>query len=267
MRERRGQRGGVTAAFCAAFALLILAATPESGQAQQATKSDKSSETSTTLRGVWYSGFDAVKGAHYVFSGGTVALNGDLSRDGFFVRAYGSRVDYDLDPGNGRGYQADLMLGYRVGYDKIYGGLHIGVDYQNYRLDPDDPSSEVRGTEWGFKVAADLATLREGTPLYYALAGNYSTSFSTYWARARVGTNLHGVTFGPEAIVLGDVGFDAQRVGGFIIFDLKLSPQISPLEIGLHAGHQFVAGENGGTVGGVGGGEGTYGGIVFTLVF
>ena len=230
------------------------------------------SEDSATERGVWYSGYDAVRGAQYAFTGGTVALNGDLSRNGFFLRAYGSWVRYELDPGHGRGYQTDLMLGYRFNDEKgkIYGGIYIGADYQNYRLDPDDPTAQVRGTEWGFKVAADLATLREGTPLYYALVGNYSTSFQTYWARARVGVNLHGVTFGPEGIVLGDVGFDAQRVGAFLIFDLKPFPKMAPIEVGLSVGHQFVAGEGGGVVdgvGGVGGGEGTYGGIVLTLLF
>jgi len=220
-------------------------------------------KASSTLRGVWYSGYDAVKGAEYAFTGGTVALNGDLSRNGFFVRVYGSGVAYDLDVGDGRGYQADLMLGYRVSHGKVYGGLYLGADYQDYRLSPDDPTAEVRGTEWGFKVAADMATLREGTPIYYALTGNYSTAFETYWARARVGVNVHGITFGPEAVVMGNVGFDAQRVGGFVILDFR-----PPLEVTLHAGHQFVVGgEDAGTVGGVGGGDGTYGGIVFTLLF
>jgi hypothetical protein len=127
----------------------------------------------TTPSSVWYSGVDFAKGSHYVFIGGTVALNGDISRNGFYLRAYGSRVDYDLDPGDGRGYQLDVMLGYRVNLGKVFGGVYIGADYQNFRLNPDDPFAEVRGTDWGFKVAADVATLRQGTPHYFALEGNY----------------------------------------------------------------------------------------------
>jgi len=222
-----------------------------------------------TLSTVWYTGYDVVKGSRYVFTGASYALNGDISRNGFYLRAYGSRVDYDLNPGNGLGYQADVMLGYRVTLGKIFGGVYIGADYQNFRLDPDDPFAEVRGTEWGFKVAADVATLRNGLPYYLALEGNYSTAFQTYWARARAGLSHHGVTFGPEGIALGDVGFDAQRIGGFVIFDLPLSMRATPLEVSLHVGHQFVAGSgsNNGVEGSVGGGEGTYGGIVVTLVF
>jgi hypothetical protein len=159
------------------------------------------------------------------------------------------------------------MLGYRVNMGKAFGGVFIGADYQNFHLDPDDPFAEVRGTEWGFKVSADVATLRNGLPYYLALEGNYSTAFRTYWARARGGINLHGVTVGPEGIVLGDLEFDAQRIGGFVIFDVPLLPRLAPLEVSLHVGHQFVAGSGNGTEGGVAGGEGTYGGVVLTFVF
>jgi hypothetical protein len=41
---------------------------------------------------------------------------------------------------------------------------------------------------------------------------------------------------------------------------------MSPIEVTLNAGYQFVAGDNGGG-GGVGGGEGAYGGIAFSLLF
>jgi hypothetical protein len=274
------------AALWVASLLLAALATAQPGLAQQTSdKSDvgpdagdlppmflgsrgKVSDGPPTLSTVWYSGYDAVRGSQYAFTGAAVALNGDISRNGFYLRAYGSRVDYDLDPGDGRGYQADLMLGYRVSLGNVFGGAYIGADWQNYRLRPDDPDAEVRGTEWGFKVAADVATLRNGLPYYLALEGNYSTSFQTYWARARAGLNLHGVTVGPEGIALGDVGFDAQRIGGFVIFDVPLFARAAPLEVSLHVGHQFVAGDSSnGIEGSVGGGEGTYGGIVFTFVF
>ena len=229
---------------------------------------DSNDSEEPTERGYWYTGYDVVRGSQYAYSGGSVALNGDLSKNGFHVRVYGSWVGYDLNPGHGRGLQTDLMLGYRISNEKLDAGLYIGADYQNYRLRPDDPTEDVRGTEWGFKVAGDLASPREGNPYYYALTGNYSTSFHTYWARARVGATLYGITFGPEGIVDGDLGFDAQRVGGFLIFELKLFPKMSPLEVGLDVGHQFVSHSNGGAVGGgIGGGEGTYGGIVLSVTF
>jgi hypothetical protein len=76
-----------------------------------------------TERGVWFGGYDTVKGSNYYFDGIIVALNGNMSRDGLALRVYGSRVDYDLDPGDGRGYQADIMLGYRFTRANVDGGI------------------------------------------------------------------------------------------------------------------------------------------------
>jgi hypothetical protein len=110
-------------------------------------------------------------------------------------------------------------------------GLYIGVDYQHYNPHPDDPTDEVRGTEWDFKIAADVETLRNESPIYFSVAGEYSTSFQTYWARARIGRTLKGFIFGPEGVALGNVGFDAQRIGGFFICDWKALPLMSPIEV------------------------------------
>lgn len=271
IRKRRGR--GASAAVWAVAAILVAAFTPQASRAQEQTAgtaglfspfaSNADASTPATQRGLWYSGYNAARGDNYVFSGATVALNGDLDSDGYHLRVSGGWVAYDLNPGHGRGYQGDVMLGYRATRGIIDSGLYFGVDFQHY--DPDDPTEEVRGTEWGFKVAADLETDREETSIYFALAAEYSTSFQTYWTRARVGPSLLGFAFGPEASAFGDVGFDAQRLGAFFIWDLKL-PRMSPVEVTLYGGHQFVAG--GGSGGdGVGGGEGPYGGISFSTRF
>ena len=225
------------------------------------------SASGPTERGVWFSGYDFIKDSRYVFDGMVLALNGDLSRDGFALRIYGSRVDYDLDPGDGRGYQADLMLGYRFSRNQLYGGIYAGVDYQDYKLKPDDPTAKVRGTEVGFAVAGNLETSRD-LPHYFSLAGKYSTAFDSYWSRLRLGLNRGRVTFGAEGIAMGDVDYDAQRLGGFVMFDVKLIPRM-PFEVTLSAGHQFSGGSSStptGT-GSVGGGEGNYGLIVLSTTF
>ena len=103
------------------------------------------------------------------------------------------------------------MIGYKISRGHIWAAAYIGVDYQSYDLTPDDLSSPVRGSEVGFKVAADVATLRTGSPLYFSLSGLYSTAFDSYWARARVGLNQGHMTFGPEAIAMGNDGFDAHE--------------------------------------------------------
>lgn len=217
---------------------------------------------------VYFSGFDTVKDASYMFQGAILALNRDIGRDGFVLRAYGSHVDYRYDNAgidtSGTGWQGDAMLGYKVSAGRIWAAAYVGVDYQSFKLTPDDPTSRVRGSEIGLKVAGDIASLRNEGPVYFALSGNYSTAFESYWARARVGANSWGLTFGPEVAALGNKGFDATRVGGFVTFDLPLIPRL-PLEVSLSAGHQFVSGNSG--VGSTGGGEGTYFGMSFTSLF
>jgi cellulose biosynthesis protein BcsS len=223
-----------------------------------------------TERGVWFGGYDVVKDATYAFDGVIVALNRDLSKDGWALRAYGSRVDFDQNPtGDGRGWQGDVMLGYLFHRRSMDGGIYIGADYQNYRLSPDDPTSHVRGTEWGFKVAGDITTSDE-SPLYLSLEGSYSTAFNNFWSRARVGHNRSRLIYGIEGQAFGDESFLAQRLGAFLTFQVPLRPGRPPLEITLSGGHQFVRNSNNGDPsdgGSIGGGEGTYGTIVFSMAF
>ena len=222
---------------------------------------------------VLFSGFDAVEDANYSFQGLIYSFNRDIGRDGFVLRLYGSHVDYEYDtvavPGgvvDGDGWQGDAMIGYKVSRGHLWAAGYIGIDYQDHDLTPNDPFNPVNRSEVGFKVVADVATLRHGTPLYFGLSGQYSTAFDSYWARARAGLNRDRFTFGPEAIALGSDSFDAQRVGGFLTFDLNLVPRM-PIEVTLSGGYQFLDDNGGGFRGGSGGGEGAYGGIVFVSVF
>ena len=220
-------------------------------------------------RGVLFSGYDIVKDSRYWYQGIIVALNGDMGRDGFFLRAYGSRDDFDRNPGDGRQWQGDVALGYMFSRNKVGYEIYAGADYQNVRLSPNDPTAEVRGTEWGFKIGAGIETEKE-LPYYYALEGQYSTAFNSYWARARLGWHRGRFTFGPEGSVLGDEDFDAQRLGAFVRFDVQV-PRFRPVEVTVSGGHQFVSGNdnnnNNGNVGGIGGSSGTYGLLNFSMAF
>jgi hypothetical protein len=243
----------VVAASAAAFALIAPAGAGDAG-------------SGSTPRAVFFSGVDTVQGSFYTYDGIVVALNGDLSRDGFMVRLYGSYVQYDLDPGHGTGWQGDAMVGYRFSRGPVWGSIFIGVDTQDYNLRPDDPTAKVRGQETGFKVAGDLSTGYD-QPFYASIEGNYSTAFDSYWARARVGLNRNKLTWGPEFSVLGNVDFDAQRLGGFVtIHDIQVL-RLRPFDLTFSVGHQWVNDNNNGTVAGVGGSDGTYGSITFVTVF
>ena len=183
----------IVAASAAAFGLIAPASAGDMGPAPM---------PAPTPRGVFFSGVDTVVGSTYAYDGVVVAWNGDLTRDGFVVRLYGSMGQYDLDPGHGTGWQGDAMIGYKFSRGPVWGSIFVGVDVQDYDLSPDDPTALVRGSETGFKVAGDLSTAY-GSPIYASIAGNYSTAFNSYWARARVGVYRDKLTWGPEGVVLG----------------------------------------------------------------
>lgn len=218
---------------------------------------------------VTFSGSDWSKDASYFYSGVIFALNRDLGRDGVVLRGFAGVPMYEYDsasaPGgivDGDGIQGDLMVGYLWHRDRVTFSAYVGVDYQNYDLTPDDLSSSVRGSEVGFKAAADLASPYD-SPFYFNLHGSYSTAFDTYWTRGRIGYNAGRFVIGPEVIAMGNDGFDARRVGGFATLRFELSPAISS-EITGYVGHQFVDDDGDESSRG---GEGTYGGVGFSLVF
>ncbi|MGE0629488.1 MAG: cellulose biosynthesis protein BcsS [Hyphomicrobiaceae bacterium] len=217
------------------------------------------------------SGGDFAKNAAEGYTGLFFAFNRDLDRDGFVFRALGTRGVYDYrDSGttfDGDYWQGDVMLGYqwvRPGYEF---GVYVGADFQNYDLSPDDPFNKLNGDEAGFKVAADLES-NDGrpSPIYYNLQGSYSTAFDTYYALGRLGYKFGRITLGPEVWALGDVSGDAQRVGGFLMFDVPLRPT-TPGRLTLSAGYQFTDdNNNNGRFSNSGfGEEGAYGTIHFQI--
>jgi hypothetical protein len=255
------RRATVTAAVAGLAGLLGGLTTPALSDG----RNDDRNASEQPERGEWFSGIELVKGAGSIYSGVIIAANGDLSRDGLAVRVLGSTTNFDSDPDHGRVWQGDVMLGYVASGNHIEMDIYVGIDVQTVKLRPDDPTALVRGTESGFKIVANLNTDRE-MPYYFGVHGNYSTAFNTYWARARAGLTWNKVAFGVEGVVLGDVEFDAQRLGGFAIFDLNILPS-RPLEVTLSAGHQFVSDSNAGTTGGIGGGEGAFVTIELSIPF
>ena len=224
-------------------------------------------KTSSAKSIVTFSGIDIAKDAFYSYNGIVVALNRDLGKDGFLVKAYGAYGTYEYDsnrPIDGTGLQGDLMLGYKVGLGRMYGAAWMGVDVQDYDLDPNDPTSRVRGTEVGFKVGADLETNAGSGPFYLGLSGIYSTAFDTYWTRGRVGYDFGRFIVGPEGVLMGNDGYDAKRVGGFAKFDMPIFPA-TPMNVTISAGHQFVDDDNGSAS--TGGGDGAYGSLGVVFVF
>jgi Cellulose biosynthesis protein BcsS len=188
-------------------------------------------------RALSVSGGDMTRNADEAYTGVYYAFNGDLSREGFIVRLFGTRGFYDYSNGidnDGNYWHGDLMIGYQWVRGRVDIGVYVGVDYQNYNIAVPDPANKLNGDETGFKVLFDLESNdRSSTPWYVALNGSYSTAFDTYYALGRVGYNFGRFILGPEAWALGDVTGDGQRLGAFIQFEVPTGT------LALSAGHQF----------------------------
>lgn len=218
--------------------------------------------------GVSYTGVDFAKDSVYAYTGLVGSFNRDLGKSGLVWQAFGGYGSYSYgNPSvaggevDGKLWQFSGLLGYLYARNNGSAAIYLGVDYQNHDLDPDDPSNKVRGNETGFKVAGDL---RHADGRFYGtLEGLYSTAFNSYWTRGRVGFMAGRFAFGPEGALIGNEGFDAQRIGGFLMMSHDYRAY-RPVELTLSAGYQFLSDEgSASTVGG----EGVYGGINLSIVF
>jgi Cellulose biosynthesis protein BcsS len=207
-------------------------------------------------------GFDAAPQSLYWYSQVIAALNGDMAKDGFRLRTYGSLAAFQyastavVGTVDGELWQVDVMPGYQVVRGSATFGGYVGFDYQQARLSPNDPTNKVSGTATGAKVEGHVYYYADAKqPIEASFNAQYSTAFDTYYAELRVGARLVDKLFiGPDASVDGDTGYDAQRLGGYAKYSFELTKGV-PLDLTLIAGHQFVSG--GGS--GFGGGAGTFG--------
>jgi hypothetical protein len=215
-------------------------------------------------------GFDAAPRSLYWYTAAIAAVNGDIAKSGFLLRTYGSIAAFEYATTavagtvDGELWQVDVMPGYQFVRGNATFGGYAGVDFQQARLSPNDPTNQVNGTATGVKVEGHVYLYADATqPIEAGLAGQYSTAFDTYYAELRVGARLLDKLFvGPDASVDGDTGYDAQRLGGYAKYTFELVKDM-PLDMTLIAGHQFVSG--GGS--GFGGGAGTFGTLEFDTNF
>jgi len=171
--------------------------------------------------------------AHYlIFSGGDIWRNGGflhggllwspdgLDRDGFTLKGLISGGSYRYMSGAlgnaeviGRELTAQLLAGWRFIRGKTEFKLFAGLDMQDHRLSPDDPSSRLRGGDTGLRVAFDLWS--EPTPLTMLAAdGSISTIVNSYSARIAGGWRFNErFWLGPEAQHFASDGYKQTRFG------------------------------------------------------
>ena len=111
-------------------------------------------------------GFDAAPQSLYWYSGGIAAVNGDMAKDGFLLRTYGSFASFQYATKavagivDGTLWQLDVMPGYQAVRGSSTFGGYVGFDYQQAQLSPNDPTNQVNGTATGIKAEAHIYSIR-----------------------------------------------------------------------------------------------------------
>ena len=224
---------------------------------------------------VTYSGIDFVEDAHFFYSGGIIALNRDISRNGFLLKGFVGTGDYEYLTSDVPGGKVDAdatdlsgMLGYQVYSGNYRFAAYAGISWIDNDLNPRDPQNPTAGSETGFAVSGEFDTVQT-KPLYMSLIGQYTTAYDTYWSRARVGYRFGTVVVGPEGIFMGDETFDAQRAGGFVSLPISIKRDVT-FELTFSGGYQWIGEDevNGGFFGGPAGtSDGGYGNVNISASF
>lgn len=227
----------------------------------------------SNIKVITYNGFDVAKDIWTFYGGSLFALNGDFDRNGFVARAFGYYSDYTFSDTStefdGKDRALDVMLGYMHYFGNVSATGYIGMEVRDIDNDPADPTSDLEGTQTGFKVAAEIETGYE-SPWYFDTEGSYSTAFNSYYGLLRTGYNMKRAIFGPEGEIYSDEGEVTWRLGGFVTVPFNLTPTM-PSEVSFSAGHQFVEDNDDetadGSATGVRGGEGAYFNTYLKIMF
>ena len=139
---------------------------------------------------------------------------------------------------NGELTEPSGLLGYQVFAGNVKFSAFAGVDWQDNKLSPRDPSDTVSGSETDFIATADMETTGPKR-LYLKLYGGYSIVNETYWAKGRIAYKFGAsrrFKIGPEGAFFGNENFNSQQVGAFVSF-----PLAKRLDVTLAGGFNFVA--------------------------
>jgi hypothetical protein len=198
------------------------------------------SQEDRPTRVIAYTGFDFTSQKGYTgWAGATIALGGNLEQTGFRLAllGVGGKYQYLTEPAliKGRFEAGDALIGYGWVAENMSAKVVVGVNVQNQRLSPDDPTATVKGTATGAKVQVDFY----GTPTDYTMVaglGSYSTAFKTYYTDFKAGYQVFNVKelyFGPQLVALGNEDFNQWRFGAH----LSGIPLIGSAKLNLFGGY------------------------------
>ncbi len=199
-----------------------------------------------------FAGVDARERSYYGYVGVRHHFSGDMTTDGFLLRAVGlyGAYDYDSTAVAGGEVDADVISGdAEIGYQKIFGGValraYAGVEYEDHDLSPNNSFDSNEGSDVGVRLQGEIET-DFFSPYYGNLIVSYGGAKERLWARLRGGYNLDGYIFGPEAQVSNNEESTDRRLGAFVMVPLLAQTGVGPLGLSVSAGYSDTSDRRGG---------------------
>ena len=184
-----------------------------------------------------FSGLDVAKDSYGGVLGTMIAPYKDLDTSGlrFYMMGEAGAYKYPAAGSVIKGvYEGgDALAGYGFEGDNYSINLLAGLNAINHTLSDVDPDNAVQGTRVGAKVRGDAWINPTPKTLTYGEA-EYSTAFSTYYTKLKLGYDLTGkeIFIGPEVAALGDERFNQWRVGGHVT-----QVKLGAVQVDLSAGY------------------------------
>jgi hypothetical protein len=203
---------GLIAAAAAGVGLDRALAEPVQGPEQQAQGPEQP-------RFLFFAGSDLWRHGGFAH-GGLLWSPGGLDQDGFTFKVLVGGGLYQYVSGaldnaevTGRELMGFAMPGWRFKHPGFELILSAGLDLQQHRLSPDDPTASLRGGYAGIRGSADL-WLEPSAATMLAVNGSVSSIGPTYSVRAAMGVRLFDRFYvGPEGQAFDCDNYRQYRVG------------------------------------------------------
>ncbi len=179
----------------------------------------------------FWAGAQAFKHAWSLYSGTTVAPFTSIQQDGPRLRMVGGYGGYSYAGPRAAGVGSqtvnfkgtvaftDALLGYHKQLGPLTVKVFAGLTAGQYRAEPDDPETTIRGPGLGGKVALET-WWNIGDRAWSSVDLSWGSLHDSYAARGRLGWRfLPALSAGLEAGGAGNLECDTVRVGGFLRYE------------------------------------------------
>ena len=188
-----------------------------------------------------------VEGGHatsYAYLGTILPTPGSELGNGIVQKYWIDRLTYSYKSNNQDVDASAYGLEGAVGYQKVgsggWGGAYLGLRYQDTKLSPDNPDSQVRGGQ--FRVKAQLEGQQDFSGGWRVGAlTSYVFGNRSYWARLQLQHRLpNGWYLGPEVVAQGDPDYRGRAAAAA----LSGIPIGEKTFLGFRVGAKKIAGES-----------------------